>query len=211
MKRLTLLFLLVLFFVAASLGQAQNNNSPQSGSGFKCALTTEDYAVFSALIDDLGKPEDPEEAWAGKEILIVDETTEPSDNVKSWGSGLGSRSNSNGKPATETFTDFLAKSSEKCHVDASFGDPKVYGLIQRQELDKYFKKGPRGWEGFYKQHRNAAGYWDFSRPGYDPKGEEAVLYVGHHCGGLCGTGHFYLLRKKHGKWRVENRVMLWIS
>jgi hypothetical protein len=107
--------------------------------------------------------------------------------------------------------DFRQKYGDECEVEAHLSDSVPYSLVTRQELDKTFKRGPGGWNRFYKQHPRAAGYWDFSRPGYNPSEDEAVLYVGHYCGGLCGTGHLYLLRKSDGKWRVVGRSMLWIS
>jgi len=40
---------------------------------------------------------------------------------------------------------------------------------------------------------------------------EALVYVAHTCDGLCGTGHYVLLLKVEGKWKVERKVMAWIS
>jgi hypothetical protein len=71
-----------------------------------------------------------------------------------------------------------------------------------------------GWEGFYKKYPKSAGFWQFSRPGYNFTRDEALLYVGHSCGGLCGTGHLDLLsqqNEQNGQWTVKNRMMLWIS
>jgi hypothetical protein len=64
---------------------------------------------------------------------------------------------------------------------------------------------------FYKQYPEADLYWIFSRPGYNSSRTEALLDVTHWCGELCGTGHLYFLAKQNGKWKVQNRLMLWIS
>jgi hypothetical protein len=55
---------------AANAGQS-NAQKPSSGT---CELNDEDYAVFTAILKGLGKPEDPEEAWKGKEILVTNVT-----------------------------------------------------------------------------------------------------------------------------------------
>lgn len=106
----------------------------------------------------------------------------------------------------------LKRAHSACAVKPEFGDPNSYKIIARDEVDNFFKKGVgRGWQEFYKKYPKSAGFWQFSRPGYSSTRDEALLYVGHSCGGLCGTGHLYLLSKQSGKWTVKNRVMLWIS
>ncbi len=83
-----------------------------------------------------------------------------------------------------------------------------------EEKSGYFKRDRKhgdGWQEFYKNHPKAAGFWTFSRPGYNPARDEALLYVTHNCGWLCGTGHLYLLAKEDGRWKVKNRLFLWIS
>ena len=96
-------------------------------------------------------------------------------------------------------------------MKAEFGDGLSHNLVAQEEIDKFFKKGHKGWDRFYKLHPKAAGFWSFSRPGYDVAHDEAVLYVSHSCGWLCGTGHLYFLVKQNGQWSVRNRTMLWIS
>jgi hypothetical protein len=89
-----------------------------------------------------------------------------------------------------------------------FGDAGYYKLLTQEELDNISKGG---WEDFYKKYPEAGGVWTFSRPGYNPARNEAVLSVSHWCGDLCGTGHLYFLTKQNGEWKVQNRLMLWIS
>lgn len=173
-----------------------------------CELTSSDYLVYTALLAQLGKPEDPEEAWQGKEMLISDATGAPSDLKAQWG-GFGGISKA--FPSQETLDDFVVKAKSLCSVKPQFGDSQSYTLINHDELEKTFKKGPKGWDNFYKKYPKAAGFWTFSRPGYNAAEDEAVLYVSHSCGGLCGTGHLYFLAKKNGAWSVTNRTMLWIS
>lgn len=206
--------LAVLFGAAVASIQGQNQATPNQQAEVRCDLTDTDYAVFTALIKGLGGPEDPEEAWAGKDLLILDVTREPGSSISDSGRmerGWGFRSKSNDAPSHDTAVDFVAKSASKCLLSPRFVEGKPYSLLSEDVVIKTFKKGQDGWGKFYKLYPKAAGYWSFSRPGYNATGDEALVYVGHHCGWLCGTGHLYLLRKQDGNWAVMNRQMLWIS
>jgi hypothetical protein len=200
--RITLVGLLLLPLTTSLAVRSQQ--PPQ-----ECVLSDEDYKVFSAVVDGLGRPEDPEEAWKSKEILVSDLTAQPDPTESKWGP-WGFRSNSNAAPAKETEGAFKLRAHDICKIEAKLQPANPYKLAEHDKVNKIFKKG--GWKEFYKQYPNAAGYWDFSHPGYNKAGTEAVLYVGHYCGGLCGTGHlFFLTKDDDGQWRVKNRLMLWIS
>jgi len=173
-----------------------------------CELTQDDYSVYAALITGLGRPEDPEEAWQGKEILIAGLTAADADTKSHWGT-WGFRSKSKAVPSHDTIVDFERKARSSCVLKPQFGDVESYKVITQAELDNIFKEG--GWEDFYKKYPKAGGVWTFSRPGYNSARNEAVLSVGHACGSLCGTGHLYFLAKQNNQWTVLNRLMLWIS
>jgi hypothetical protein len=202
------MFLVVVACFASS--QERPPSATKELTDHNCELTQDDYAVFAALLNGLHGPEDPEEAWEGKEMLIANVTATPSkpESQANW----GFRSKSTAAPSQETFTDYADKARSGCAVKPEFGDPNSYKIIARDEIDNFFKKGVGGgWQKFYKKYPKSAGFWQFSRPGYNTTRDETLLYVGHSCGGLCGTGHLYLLSKKNGQWTVQNRVMLWIS
>jgi len=50
-----------------------------------------------------------------------------------------------------------------------------------------------------------------SRIGFNSSKTQALVYVANVCGGLCGTGEFYLLGKVDGKWKIQNELIVWIS
>jgi hypothetical protein len=187
--------------------QSTTQKTPQKPESYS-ELTQEDYAVYAALITGLGQPEDPEEAWQGREILIVGLTAAPGDTRNHWG-GWGFRSNSKAAPGHDTVADFERKARSSCVLKPQFGNTESYKVITQAELDKIFKEGD--WEDFYKKYPEAGGVWTFSRPGYNSSRNEAVLYVSHACGSLCGTGHLYFLTEQNNQWTVQNRLMLWIS
>lgn len=176
----------------------------------ECVLSDEDYNVFSAVLDGLGRPEDPEEAWKNKEILVSDLTADPELTESEWGP-WGFRSNSTAAPAKETEDAFKLRAHDLCRVEDKLHPAISHKMVNHSELANMFKKGADGWDKFYQLYPDAAGFWDFSSPGYNKARNEAVLYVGHHCGGLCGTGHLFFLVKEDGQWKVKNRLMLWIS
>jgi hypothetical protein len=218
---------LLLWYGAIPSVRASNHQAEQHPAGgaskaqetaapLTCTLTDEDYAVFTAVLEGLGKPEDPEEAWQKKEILVTDVTGAGEVEDRQWG-GWGFRSNSKAAPSAATQADYKNKSGFACPLIDGWGDSKLYRPIRHTELGRYFSKPPRkghdGWEEFYKAHPQAAGFWTFSRPGFNNDRTEAVLYVTHSCGWLCGTGHLYFLTRESSgsKWTVKNRLFLWIS
>jgi hypothetical protein len=54
-----------------------------------------------------------------------------------------------------------------------------------------------------------------SAVGFDRDGTRALVYVGHHCGNLCGGGGYHLLVKKDGKWQADREYWgmscLWVA
>jgi hypothetical protein len=204
-QRITLMLLATL--VCNVRPQSTAQKTPQKAES-QCELTQDDYAVYGALVTGLGRPEDPEEAWQGKEILIIGLTAAPADTKSHWG-GWGFRSNSKAAPSHDTVVDFERKARSSCILKPRFGDAWSYKVIDPEELEKIFKEGQ--WEGFYKKYPAAGGVWTFSRPGYNSARNEAVLYVSHVYGMLCGTGHLYFIAKQNDQWAVKNRLMLWIS
>ena len=73
-----------------------------------------------------------------------------------------------------------------------------YGLIVADELRSTIQTV--GWEGFYKHYPDSSGWMELSAVGFNVEKTVAVVYMGHHCGPLCGGGGFHILEKKDGKW-----------
>lgn len=58
-----------------------------------------------------------------------------------------------------------------------------------------------GWQGFHRRYPDSRGYLQFSMVGFDAPRRRAMVYVAHHCGGLCGEGSHHLLERHDGQWR----------
>ena len=55
------------------------------------------------------------------------------------------------------------------------------------------------------------GYFVVSHIGLNPSKTEALVYVDHFCGGLCGGGGYFLMRKVEGVWHIVDQHLTWIS
>jgi hypothetical protein len=73
-----------------------------------------------------------------------------------------------------------------------------YQLIKAEELRSAIQTA--GWEGFYQRYPNSGGWMELSAVGFNANKTVAVVYMGHHCGMLCGGGGFHVLEKKDGQW-----------
>jgi len=54
------------------------------------------------------------------------------------------------------------------------------------------------------------GYAGFSQPAFTDDGH-ALVYASYVCGGLCGSGWFFLLQRQGTEWKVLDAAMMWIS
>ena len=99
-------------------------------------------------------------------------------------------------------TDFSSVNRNTWRLDRLFDITKPYELVASDVLSAPFKlAGPAGWSNFNAEHPNSVGWIELSAVGFNDRKTIAVVYVGHHCGGLCGGGAFSVLHKVEGKWR----------
>ena len=83
-------------------------------------------------------------------------------------------------------------------------------------LSGYARNLPDGrvenfWARFYKKYPNSSGLVFFSKVGFNDRHDQAFVYVGRTCGGLCGAGEYVLLNKVNGQWVVRDEEGLWVS
>ena len=108
----------------------------------------------------------------------------------------------------QTLDNYLAvnKSSKPLRV-ANLGVD--YVLVKDSDLPN---DGHGGfWSGFYKKYPNSSGILFFSNVGFNDRHDQAFVYAGKTCGGLCGSGEYVLLRKINGKWEIQKESALWVS
>jgi len=67
------------------------------------------------------------------------------------------------------------------------------------------------WRAFRERFPATLGWATLSAVGYGDSGRQAVVYVEHHCGSLCGAGNLVLLRKTDAGWSVIAIEETWVS
>jgi hypothetical protein len=86
-------------------------------------------------------------------------------------------------------------------VEAGFDIGRDYLLVPRKEIETSFTRLPGGsWWDFYARYPNSGGFIEVSAVGFDSTKTRAMVYVAHHCGGLCGGGTHHLMEKTDGQW-----------
>ncbi len=112
----------------------------------------------------------------------------------------------------DTIQDFLEKSCTAGRLSQTFHTDLPRTFVAAGSL--HFKDWPIEKQGpppFEQQFPGARGIVSFSNVGFDSKLNEAIVSVSFLCGGLCGSGHRYVLRKKSGRWGVVSKWMVWVS
>ncbi len=71
-------------------------------------------------------------------------------------------------------------------------------------------EGRDGWQRFVTRNRVVA-YVSFSRVGFTPRGDRAVIYLQLDCGPLCGHGAYYVLKRTAKSWQVVGEHVDWVS
>jgi hypothetical protein len=88
-----------------------------------------------------------------------------------------------------------------------------YRLVSEKTVNQYFSDTgtATGWTGFYKTYPDSPGLLSVSRVGFNVRHDQALVYVAHSCGDLCGLGSYILLKKQADQWVIERTEGLWIS
>jgi hypothetical protein len=87
-----------------------------------------------------------------------------------------------------------------------------YVLLSPETYNRFFdSEAGHGWADFYKKYPRANGLIFFSKIGFNKQRDQALVYAGSACGGLCGDGSYVLLRRRADKWAIEKAVRVWIS
>lgn len=192
--------LLVLFQL--SLSPSLN---PSSGFNEANDITSEEYAVYSALIQNMYVKE------RVRTIVIVKHTMfykinweKPEDYRKSILDEL--------RPISqETIEDFEKKNEEEGELARHLNLTVNYVLLGKQSATKTPEEYANKWKEFYERYPNSPGMISLSRVGFNSDKDQALVYVGNSCGGLCGKGYYVMLMKSDRVWKVQKEMLLWVS
>jgi hypothetical protein len=113
---------------------------------------------------------------------------------------------------TNTIQDYLEKSCTVGHLSTTFHTdlPRTFIATEGIHFEGWpvEKDGPSSFE---QRFPGATGVISFSPVGFDSNLREAIVSTSFVCGGVCGTGRRYVLKKTWGRWEVANKWMLWVS
>ncbi len=107
-----------------------------------------------------------------------------------------------------TFKDFITRNTAPAGPVKGLSIPQRYMIvtpqdakkIQRQE-EAFLGLAKLGWSGIFAS----------SRPGFNQRRDQALIYVEVICGDGCGSGDLVLLSKIDGTWRRIGFLPLWAS
>jgi hypothetical protein len=160
---------------------------------------------------------EPDEA--PKKALIIEQTTADVDEALTSGAGEQAREMLRKQlpQATEkVIDDFLRVLARPAalSIPSRLVRPNIRMQIVRvADIDRLFDTKSLGaaWENFYKAYPNAACLVRISRVGLDEEATQALVYLSVRSGGLRGSGHFVLLHRRFGIWRILASEQAWVS
>ncbi|MBO0860756.1 MAG: hypothetical protein J2P21_20185 [Chloracidobacterium sp.] len=174
-------------------------------------ISNEEYAVYSAVIRNMfaGDRVTFDTQAKVKMLVIEDRTVSESFNAAA-GENETERLKQIFSPTIpqEIIDDFVAKNAKSCQLTNSLDIKLKYTIIPKEKI-KPITGLPS--DEFYKQFPDSGGYIALSRVGLNANGDQALAYMQHVCGGLCGSGHYLLLAKNNGGWVVQESFRAWIS
>jgi len=101
--------------------------------------------------------------------------------------------------------DWLRLSQTKWLLQKNLQIEKPYEMVAAADIQSIFDQTKAGildgWTAFNEKYPGSGGYIELSAVGFNNEKTVAIVYVGHHCGSLCGGGVFHVLQKTEGKWQ----------
>lgn len=205
----TVLLLPFLTWCVVAAQERPSDTQPQH----QCELMAEDYDVYTSVLTDNRKTaDDSKGALRNETVFIYGKTFAPDTPRNDSSDGWFRFPQILPSPSQKTLDNFDEQTRKSCFLELlRFNDSDSLQIILENELENPPKTDGPKWKIFQEKHPGAAGFLEFSNPGYDPSRTEAVVLVISKCGVLCGSGELYLLWKEAGKWEVKNRLLLWMS
>jgi len=157
----------------------------------------EEYALFSAMLDQNLVGYDPEAA-----AVIRDQTSPNIDHLEFALKGPY-------KLPEELVQAYRLRNDQPYTLAPSFALKQAYTLMPQAEYDALLRTDSMSWEDFETEYPQARGVFVFSRAGLDAARDQALVSLSYYCGSLCLEGGMFLMVKEDGVWKVEQEVASW--
>jgi len=165
---------------------------------------TEEYAVYSGLINSF-------QSEPGVDLLLVANQTIPTvSHDREFDEKAFIKYSLPDTTAKETLHDYQLRDSQPLNIANRFAINRKYVLISNEEARSYFENSNTRLKLREKYPTSSGRIAMLSRVGFNGEMNEALVYAWAYCGGDCGGGGYYLLRKEDGVWRVKEKK-LWVS
>ena len=182
----------------------------QSQEAKSSLVTAQEYAVYSALLDEI--TQSPNDGKVVR-LLVVNDRTEGRrkmcwpEEVAKFQKGIAA------DELKPLLADLLTKNDKACSLTKQFKLSRRYVLLNEEAVSVIFKGRDyeERWHEFYRKYPNSSGFITFSRVGFNKEGTRAIIYRETGCGSLCAYGGYILLNKEKGVWRVGTGYGCWQS
>jgi len=189
--------------------QAGDQSKRQAGDQSKIAA--EEYAIYGAVIRNMFAGDRVTfDTQAKVKLLVIEDRTVSEHFNAAAGENEKERLKQIFSPpiSQEIIDDYVAKNAKSRQLTNSLDIKLKYTLIPKEKI-KPITGLPS--DEFYRQFPDSGGYIALSRVGFNANSDQALAYMQHVCGGLCGSGHYLLLVKKNKEWVVQKQFVAWES
>ena len=98
-----------------------------------------------------------------------------------------------------------------CPVPKNIDISAKIDFVTPEEMEKLFPKGGGSWTLFTRKYKKAIGFTLVSNIAFNESGSQALVYIGHSCGDVCGGGYLVLLAKDNRGWSIVKTANIWAS
>lgn len=152
------------------------------------------YTVYAAII---------EKEWTIEEVkaekLVIQSETE--DHLSNHGQKMCLKPAPGDEQASIILKAFQQANEKPWLLQRLFDIPQAYQLVSKLSVQEIIGKDFGGWPKFFEKYPDSGGSIHMSAVGFNGDKTQALVYMGHWCGSLCGGGGYHRLEKKDGKWR----------
>jgi hypothetical protein len=182
-------------------------------AGDQSGIPAEEYAIYAAVIGNMFADDKVSfDSQSKVKTLVIESRTVSNIFATALGHNEGERVKKQFPSISqETIDDFAAKNAKTHQLTTSFDLKLKYTIPPKERIEQIFKSRPDAWDEFYRQFPDSGGFIALSRAGLNSGSNQALVYLQHSCGMLCGSGHYLLLVKNDRGWVVQKKVMAWIS